>query len=121
MKYEAEFRLYLKKFCISKKTGENMSAKVASDTLSRCRRVESYFSYELSPAKAMNDTAHSNLLKKIKEAKISSTDKRPYLYAQLVHAVNKYKDFAFWYTQSSPQQQQHYQLKAHLSDDQCTD
>ncbi len=48
MKYETEFREYLYSY-VSPKTGKLINRRVATDAISRCKKIERVFHIELSP------------------------------------------------------------------------
>jgi hypothetical protein len=97
MKYESDFSSYLKTVKISSKTRKPFSTKVASDTISRCKIVERALEIELSGRTLGSDAAAKNVCGQIKDAKISSTEARPYAHNELILAVRAYREFLAWF------------------------
>jgi hypothetical protein len=93
MKYETEFRTFLMTEKLSVRTRRPFSAKVASDTVSRCRTVERLLFVDLSPKTLASEDACLELCARIKEEKASATSGRPYAYNELILAVRTYREF----------------------------
>lgn len=90
---ETEFKKFLITEKLSARTQKPFSAKVASDTLSRCRIVERLLSVELSGHTLSSDEAANKLCEQIKEGRLSSTESRPYAHNELILAVRTYREF----------------------------
>lgn len=93
MKNETEFKTFLTTEKCSARTGKPFSAKVASDTVSRCKTVERFLSIELSVQTLGSDEAAQKLYDQIKIGRLSSTDSRPYAHNDLILAVRTYREF----------------------------
>lgn len=77
----------------SARTNLLFSSKVASDTVSRCKKVERLMSIELSGKTLGSDVSCQRLYAKIKSERISSSQGRPYAHNELILAVRKYREF----------------------------
>jgi hypothetical protein len=93
MKYETEFRAFLRTEKRTARTNQPFSSKVASDTVSRCKKVERLMSIELSGKSLGSDAACIRLCAQIKGERLSSTEGLPYAYNELIHAVRTYREF----------------------------
>ena len=96
MKYEDQFREYLKTIRVSLRTGNLLTPRAVSDTISRCKRVERDLSVEISPSTVGSPQALNQLLCSIREARLSASEKLPYSYSQFVYSVKVYRDFVAW-------------------------
>lgn len=93
MKHEKEFRTFLKTEKRSSRTNKPFSAKVTSDTLSRCRTIERVLGMELSTSTLGSDDVVQMLCAQIKADRVSSTVGRPYAHNELILAVRTYREF----------------------------
>ena len=95
MKFEAEFRKYLTTKYVSDRTGAHYTPKAAGDQLSRCRRIENHFQLELGPGTVLPDSKSTKIINQIKSnpAALGATEKRPYGYLALIHALRLYRNF----------------------------
>lgn len=93
MRHETEFRIFLTTEKRSARTGLPFSAKVAGDTVSRCKAVERFFKVELSERTIGTDDAAHELCHQIKAGQISSTSSRPYAHNELILAIRIYREF----------------------------
>lgn len=96
MKHEAEFKTFLMTEKRSARTNQPFSAKVTSDTLSRCKAVERALGIELSARTVGSDAAAQRLCIQIKEGRVSSTEARPYAHNELILALRTYREFLVW-------------------------
>ena len=93
MMHETEFRTFLTTKKRSARTNKPFSAKVASDTLSRCRTVERALNMELSARTLGSDAVAQKLCAQIKADRVSSTEARPYAHNELILALRTYREF----------------------------
>lgn len=93
MRNETEFKTFLTTEKRSARTRKPFSAKVASDTVSRCKTVERLLSVELSGRTLSSDEAAQKLCEQIKVGRLSSTGARPYAHNELILAVRTYREF----------------------------
>jgi hypothetical protein len=93
MKHEIEFQKFLMTEKRSARTNQPFSSKVASDTVSRCKKVERLLSIELSGKTLGSDVACSRLCSQLKAERVSSTQERRYAYNELILAVRIYREF----------------------------
>lgn len=96
MKHEIEFGSYLRSERRSAKTQQPFSAKVASDTVSRCKAVERALALELSTRTIGSDAGAQKVIEAIKAARLGATERRQYAYNQHILAVRIYRDFLAW-------------------------
>jgi hypothetical protein len=95
MKTEHEFKKYLISEFRSEKTGMPYTLKVASDILSRCRRIEQILEIELSRAFISNEKNYLAFKNQIKtHVESFCSDANPYGYLQYNHALKAYYLFA---------------------------
>jgi len=92
---EGEFITYLSVKFVSPATGRPYSKKAASDQRSRCRRVEKFFSINLSFTNFSTQDQLDKLINKIKENpyEFGASRDRPYGYAQVCKAIKLYFEF----------------------------
>lgn len=93
MRHEIEFKTYLTTEKRSVRTNQPFSAKVASDTLSRCKVVERMLGIDLADRTHGSDQAIQRLCELIKRRRLSSTEARPYAHNELILAVRTYREF----------------------------
>lgn len=95
MKAEKEFISYLTTEYRSAKTGLPYSQKVASDILSRCKRIELILETELTVALISKEKNFLALRQKIRsQADCFGSASRPYGYLNYFHALTAYYRFA---------------------------
>lgn len=93
MRHETKFRTFLTTEKRSARTGLPFSAKVAADTVSRCKAVERLLEVELSARTMGTDDAAEKLCQQIKAGRLSSTSSRPYAHNELILAIRTYREF----------------------------
>ncbi|WP_137896774.1 hypothetical protein [Ramlibacter sp. 2FC] len=93
MRHETEFKTFLTTEKLSARTQRPFSAKVASDTVSRCKTVERLLGVELSGRTMGSDAAAQKLCAQIKDGRVSSSEARPYAHNELILAVRTYREF----------------------------
>ena len=93
MKYEMEFGEFLTTHKRSSRTGELFSLRVGRDVVTRCRVVERELSVELSRVNVGHVVGLTEVLKTIRERKLSSTTARPYAHNDLIYSVKIYCEF----------------------------
>ena len=93
MRNEADFKTFLTTERLSSRSQKPFSAKVASDTVSRCKAVERMMRLELSGKSLGTDEAARKLCGQIKAGRLSSTETRPYAHNELILAVRLYREF----------------------------
>lgn len=96
MKHEEEFKAFLKTVKHGSRTKQLLSAKVASDTISRCKQAERLLEIELSVRTFTDDAAVDRLCARIKCERLTATKGRPYAYNDLIVAVRTYREFVIW-------------------------
>lgn len=94
MKAEKEFINYLTSQFRSEKTSLPYSQKVASDILSRCRRIELLLEIKLSIAFVSHEKNYLALREQIKSHGDFCSEAHPYGYGQYIHALKAYYLFA---------------------------
>lgn len=96
MKHETEFESYLRTVKRSAKTDLPFSARVARDTVSRCKAVERALEEELSSRTVGTETGLHKVIDAIKSARLGVTERRLYAYNDKILAVRTYREFLTW-------------------------
>lgn len=96
MKHETEFGNFLRAEKRSARTKQPFSAKVASDTVSRCRMVERALEIELSARTLGTESGAQKVTGAIKAIRLGATERRQYAYNEHILAVRIYREFLAW-------------------------
>lgn len=95
MKYEKAFGEYLRTRYKSSRTGGQLSPKVVSDILSRCRTAERLMNLELTKSWVVRDEKFDELTLRLKQAlyELPSRGKMRYPHHPYMHSINIYRRF----------------------------
>jgi len=96
VKGEAEFRRFLLEQARGRATKEPYTAKVASDIMSRCRRLERVLGIELSPMTVGSDQAFETIKETLVNQKLeldSASRTKIRSHSEMLYAVRLYREF----------------------------
>ena len=92
MKLRDEFRIYLTTVYRGPRSGKPYSLKLASDALSRCRRIEEILGIELSGTTIRPDRAFQRIEQAIRQQAGNFRSGSPHPYTHL-QAIRLYREF----------------------------
>jgi hypothetical protein len=95
MRFQDEFRSYLKDIHRSPTTGKPLAVKVATDILSRCRLIEKVLDFELGPRVLFKKDGYETIKRAVKQSAkaFGASSGRPYAYNQHLYALRHYVSF----------------------------
>lgn len=92
-----DFEYYISEVAVSSKTGQSLSKRVVSNTLSRARRIEKATGCQLTHKLCASEERFQALLSQIIYLQLGVTEANPYAYASYVYTANLYRRFSEWF------------------------